>query len=145
MVVAELVVALQVQLIVDVIALLQIAKGAAEGSLLKLDRDHGNFLAHISKRTWVSRFDATHDLVHDLFDNNLTGVDITQMRSDRVLGELLNEDVDDSVEDAWRQEELHHLSSVGMRLDVIIEIKAQVLHDSGVGVIVKEKVLLDLR
>ena len=145
MVVAELVVALQVQLIVDVIALLQIAKGAAEGSLLKLDRDHGNFLAHISKRTGVSSFDTTHNLVHDLLDNHLTGVDITQMRSDRVLGELLNKDVDDAVEDAWRQEELHHLSSVGMRLDVIIEIKAQVLHDSGVGVIVKEKVLLDLR
>ena len=141
--VAELLVALQIELVPDVLSFLQVYVCWTQVGLRQVKSDAREDLTDVRHSSGLSVGKRLFDLGDKLLNKGLSGTCIAKVRPDGLLGELLDKDVDDTVEDTWWQEELPKLLSTLTLVDMVVQTQAYVLHEGCVGVFIEEQVLLD--
>lgn len=67
------------------------------------------------------------------------------MWSDGFPRELLSQNIDNSVENSWWEEEFAQLISPLAIVDQVVQVQSDVLNKGSVGVFVKEQIILDVR
>ena len=141
--VAELLVALQIELVPDVLPFLQFYVFWTQVGLRQVKYDAREYLTDVRQSSGLSVRKRLLDLSDKLLNKGFSGTCIANVRPDGVLGELLDKDADDTVEDARWQEELPKLLSTLTLVDIVVQTQTDVLHEGRVGELLREQVLPD--
>lgn len=147
--VASLVVASQVELVVDLLVLLERVEGTVQVCLLQGQLEHAEMLHDLREivEDQLLLVTAVHDGVDDLIDHLHPLLLVAEVWANRALPELLNKNVDEAVEYAWRIEELliDEMSLARLLLvDIIDKRQRHVLVKCNIVILVLQDLLLHL-